>query len=350
MNPTGALSSEDIGGCGQQPCQNGGVCESHAGGFRCLCSQQSQDGRLYVGENCTVELSGCVESQCENGGVCSPLQHTHSCTCLPGYLGPTCHTSTVFSFESQGYMFIETQQLDPEAALNLTFSFRTERAAGTLFQRRVDDLLLSIELTGGHLCLLSLRGQGSSTLVQELPEYLSNNKWHTVEASLGGVVSLMRLLCMEGGCSRDSSTEVQLLHRAVALPEPGAVRQSLFIGAVRGHWAMGRPEGGEDKRPAFVGCFRDVFVNSQLVLPAEVPKDPRTQVNVTAGCSDRARCDESPCQNRGRCVSQGWRSYMCECHRPYEGHDCAEGRTAKPPNSSLSIKGDISGKIHFFSH
>ncbi|XP_017275817.1 protein crumbs homolog 1 [Kryptolebias marmoratus] len=324
----GALNSEDISGCEQQPCQNGGVCESHDGGFRCLCSQQSQNGRLYGGDNCTTPLSGCGESQCENGGACSPLlvndQHTYTCICLPGYTGPKCQTSSIFSFESRGYMFVETQQLDPEAPLNLTFSFRTERPTGTLFQRRVDDLLLSIELMDGRLCLLSRRGQGSSTVVQELPEYMSNNKWHTVEASLGGVVSLIRLLCMEGSCARDSSIEVELLDRAAALPEPGAVRQSLFIGAVGGNWTLGRLEEGVNTLPGFLGCFRDVLVNSYLVLPVEVPKDSRTQVNITAGCSDKDKCEESPCRNRGRCVSQGWRSYICECHRPYEGHDCAE--------------------------
>lgn len=234
-------------------------------------------------------------------------------------------------------MFIETQQLDPEGPLNLTFSFRTEKLTGILFQRGVDNLLLSIELMDGRLCLLSQRGQGSSTLVQELPEYVSNNKWHTVEAFVGGVVSLIRLLCTEGSCTRDSGADVQLLDQAAALPELGAVRQSLFIGAVRGNWTLGRPEERGDSLPAFLGCFRDVFVNSYLVLPVEVPKDSRTQVNLTAGCSDKDKCDDSPCRNRGRCVRQGWRSYICECHRPYEGHDCAEGKTKTCINGILTL-------------
>ncbi|XP_041848140.1 protein crumbs homolog 1-like [Melanotaenia boesemani] len=221
-------------------------------------------------------------------------------------------------------MYIETRHLDPEAPLNVTFRFRTDRPNGTLFQRRVDDLLLSIELIHGHLCLLSLRGQGSSTLVQELPEYLSNKKWHTVEASLGGVVSLIRLLCSEGSCTGDSSTEVQLFDQATSLPEPGAVRQSLFIGAVRGNWTLGRTVDEAPANPsAFLGCFRDVFVNSHLVLPVKAP-DLGTQANITVGCSDKDKCDDSPCQNRGRCLSQSWRSYMCECHRPYEGSNCVE--------------------------
>lgn len=325
----GTFSKTDTSGCEQQPCQNGGICESHNEGFRCLCSQQSQNGRLYGGETCTTALSGCDYNQCENGGICSPLlinnQHSYTCICLAGFTGPKCQTPTVFSFESGGYMYIETQLLDPVAPLNVTFSFRSERAVGTLLQRRVDDLLLSIELIDGHLCLSSLRGQGSSTLVQQLPEYLSNSRWHTVEASLGGVVSLIRLLCTEGSCPRDSRAEVQLLKQAAALPEPGTARQSLFIGAVGGTWGLGRAEVGSDHPPAFLGCFRDVFVDSHLVLPAKAPEDSDVQANITAGCSDIDKCDDSPCQNRGRCVSQGWRSYMCECHRPYEGSNCAEG-------------------------
>lgn len=327
---SGALSSEDINGCEQQPCQNGGVCESHNGQFRCLCSKQSQNGRLYGGATCTVELLGCDNNQCENEGTCSPFieneLHTYLCICLAGFTGPKCQTPTVFSFESGGYMYVETQLLDPEAPLNVTFSFRTGRPVGTLLQRRVDDLLLSIELLNGHLCLRSLRGQGLRTLVQELPELLSNNKWHTVEGSLGGVVSLIRLLCTEESCARNSSTEVQVLEQVSALPEQETARQSLFIGAVGVNWGLGRTGHETDYPPEFLGCFRDVFVDSHLVLPVVMPENSDAQANITIGCSDKDRCDESPCQNRGRCVSQGWRSYTCECHRPYEGNNCAEGK------------------------
>uniref|UniRef100_A0A667YWA4 Crumbs cell polarity complex component 1 n=1 Tax=Myripristis murdjan TaxID=586833 RepID=A0A667YWA4_9TELE len=75
---------------------------------------------------------------------------------------------------------------------------------------------------------------------------------------------------------------------------------------------------------AFLGCFRDVFVDSHLVVPVARPAESDAQANITVGCSNKDKCDDNPCQNRGRCVSQGWRSYMCECHRPYEGADCAE--------------------------
>ncbi|KAI4809065.1 hypothetical protein KUCAC02_017980 [Chaenocephalus aceratus] len=324
----GTFSEDDLSSCEKQPCQNGGLCESHDGAFRCLCSQQSQNGRLYGGDNCTTAHSGCDDNQCENRGMCSPLlvhgEHTYKCICIAGFTGPKCQTPSVFSFETKGYIYVETQLLDPEAPLNVTFSFRTERPYGTLLQRRVDDLLLSIELTDGHLGLRSLEGQGSSTLVQELPEYLSNNKWYTVEASLAGAVSMIQLLYTEESGTRASISEVQLLEPAPALPEPGSVRHSLFIGAVGGNWSSGGGADEEYHPSAFLGCFRDVLVDSRLVLPSAVPGGSDAQVNVSEGCSDRDRCDDSPCQIRGRCVSQGWRSYTCECFRPYEGDDCAE--------------------------
>ncbi|XP_061550448.1 protein crumbs homolog 1-like [Phycodurus eques] len=326
------FSDGDVTGCEQQPCQNGGVCESHLGSFRCLCSQQTLHGPLYGGQTCTVALSGCDDNQCDNGGICSPLlingKHTYTCICLVGFSGSKCQTSTVFSFESQGYMYIETRLVDPEAPLNVTLSFRTEGLVGTLLQRKVDGLLLSIEITDGQLCLRSLKNQGSSTLVQQLPEFISNNKWHTMEASLGGVVSLIRLLCTEGNCARESKTEVQVLEAASALPQPGKVRQSLFIGAGPGYRT--------EPLHAFLGCMRDVFVDSHLVAAVTSAKFSDAQVNVTMGCNDNDKCDEGPCQNRGRCVSQGWRSYMCECHRPYEGGKCAdEYITARFGNKDL---------------
>lgn len=248
----------------------------------------------------------------------------------------------MFSFESRGYVYVETQHRGPDAPLNVTFSFRSERPVGTLVQQRVDDLVLSIELCEGHLCLRSLRGQGSSTLVQELPEFLSDNRWHRVEASLGGVISFIRLICTGKTCAGVSAAEVLLHEQPDTLPEPGAAHQSLFIGAAGGGWAWD----GADRPPHFLGCFRDVLVDSRLVVPGRVPEGSDVQANVTAGCSDRDKCEDGPCQNRGRCVSQGWRSYVCECLRPHEGSTCAEGKTHT--HTRRTTHASAESKIHVY--
>ncbi|XP_068604597.1 protein crumbs homolog 1-like [Brachionichthys hirsutus] len=332
----GTFSDEDVQACKEQhACQNGGVCQTHGDGFRCLCAQQSQNGHLYGGATCTTALTGCHGNRCENGGTCSPLlvadEQTWTCLCLAGFAGPRCQTSTVFSFESRGFVSVETQLLDPDAPLNVTFGFRSAKPVGTLLQRRAGDLLLSVELTGARLGLRSRRGRGSIALVRELPLSLSSNTWYTAEASLGDVSSLIRLICTEGSCA---SAEVQLLQPDSALPDPGGAGQSLFIGAAGGEF--GTMERGDHPSP-FLGCFRDVFVNSKLMLPVPETGNTDAQENVTAGCSDQDKCAENPCQNRGRCVSRGWRRYACECHRPYEGDSCAEESiTARFGGTNLS--------------
>uniref|UniRef100_A0A8C5N118 Uncharacterized protein n=1 Tax=Gouania willdenowi TaxID=441366 RepID=A0A8C5N118_GOUWI len=303
---TGCVCDDVGGGCEQHPCQHGGVCESVGEGFRCICSPHSDDddddGRLYGGETCSVPLTACdgPQPQCENHGTCSPSfqdqRHTFTCLCPQGFTGPRCHTSTIFSFRSRGHVALETHNKDPNVPLSISFSFRTSRPSGTLLQHQVDQLLLTVQLKDGHLRLLSLRGPESrTTLVQELPEFLSDSSWHRVEVSLGGVVSLVRLLDLcssQGNCTRtqtSSTSEVLQSPGSGSTSGSGSPPQTMILGA----------PGAEDQ-------------DQHQELDQDQDQDP---------------CKESPCRTRGSCISLDWRSYRCECYRPYEGHDCGEGET-----------------------
>ncbi|KAK0154954.1 Protein crumbs 1 [Merluccius polli] len=335
----GTLCDEDIGVCEQQrPCQNGGVCERHNGGFRCLCSQKSQNGRLYGGQTCAVALSGCDDGRCENGGVCLPLlvrdQHAYSCVCLAGFSGRRCQTPTTFSLErSGGYLRLETRgpRRDPKAPLRLTFGFRTRGPAGTLLQCRAEDLLLTVELLSGRLRLSSRRGQGSSvTLVQELRANVSDGEWHVgsagsacsaqvvvvVEVVVMMVVVMMLVVVVV------VVVVVVMMLVVVMMVVVVVVMMMLVVSVSLG--AAGLNPGVESPA-AFSGCFRDVVVDSRLVAPGDLGSESDViQVNVTMGCSDEDKCEAAPCGGRGRCVPQGWRSYRCVCHRPYRGVDCQE--------------------------
>lgn len=70
---------------------------------------------------------------------------------------------------------------------------------------------------------------------------------------------------------------------------------------------------------SFIGCMRDLFVESQLITPEEQLN--AMVVNITVGCDC---CLDNPCKNQATCVTLG-QSYQCKCQQPYEGHDCTEG-------------------------
>lgn len=318
-----------INQCDPSPCQNGGRCESHVGGYNCHCLQQSHDGFLYGGVNCDVRLVGCEGHECQNQGSCSPFMldgtHGYTCSCSPGYTGPLCKTRTTFSFERRGYLLLQSPLVDAEVSCNITLSFMTVLPRVVLFQRNSGSLLLSLELDEGQL-RLTLRNEASdgaeaegSSQVLELPHNVTDGEWHSVEAVLGNSVLSLRLLDDAGSCgSQPCHTVAPVQSTLGGLASPP---QNTFIGGVlQGSDGVKRSE--SSPLPAFIGCMRDVFVDWQLIVPEEWLSD--SAVNVSPGCSHRDRCLDVPCQNRGQCVNL-WQSYQCRCPRPYEGQDCEEG-------------------------
>lgn len=324
---TGSHCQKIIDLCDPSPCQNGGRCESHVGGYECHCLKQSQDGFLYGGVNCTVRLVGCEGHECQNQGSCSPFlmdgTHGYSCSCSPGFTGPLCKTPTTFSFERSGYLLLQNPVWDAEASCNITLSFRTVLPRAVLFQRNSRGLLLSLELEGGQL-VLTLRkelsaGDETETTSQalELPHSVADGQWHSVEAVLDKWLLSLKLLDDAGTCESQDCQRVALIESSLL----GQVSplQNTFIGGV-----LEDTSGPTDENPlpVFIGCMRDVFVDWQLVVPEEWLSD--SAVNVSPGCSHRDRCLDVPCQNKGQCVNL-WQSYQCKCPRPYEGQDCEEG-------------------------
>ncbi|KAM6962533.1 LOW QUALITY PROTEIN: protein crumbs homolog 1 [Aplochiton taeniatus] len=327
---TGALCEEIIDQCESNLCQHGGVCESTVGGYVCRCLQQSQDGVLYGGRYCAKELVGCKGNECQNEGSCSPFlidgMHGYSCACPAAFTGHLCQIPTAFSFERSGYLLYQSPLVAADASCNITLSFRTVLPRAVLFQWSGGELLLRLELEAGKLRLtLTLedsRDEGEAEPPKqtlELPHNVTDGEWHSVAAVLGGGLLRLQLLDDGGLCEGQGCEAEAPLHSSLAEVQPLAtVPQNTFIGG-----AMEGPNGpaGETLAPAFIGCLRDVLVDSQLVVPGEWLS--HLAVNVTPGCSHRDRCLDNPCQNRGHCTNL-WQSYQCRCPRPYEGQDCSE--------------------------
>ncbi|XP_051556337.1 protein crumbs homolog 1-like [Myxocyprinus asiaticus] len=328
----GVCSEENINGCDMNPCVNGGVCEDQNGNYKCHCSRDSQKGPLYGGPNCTVVLMGCELHWCQNGGTCYPYlskgRHRYSCICPVGFIGTKCQMSTTFSFEKSGFMQIQTNLRNVFEPLNITLSFRTLQAAATLLQCHVEDQLLVLELVDGQLWHTLQRVQDTKVILLKLPLMVSDGQWHTAKASLYN--SMLQLSLKDPSCPGNTcDMEVQV---EKVEPELGSglseltVIQNIYIGGTGEH----------ENASHFLGCMRDVWLDSHVVLPGSGPWAPIKQLNVKQGCSEGDSCKENPCQNRGRCVKTGWRSFSCECHQPYEGEHCLdEYVTARFGNEDL---------------
>ncbi|XP_007233291.3 protein crumbs homolog 1 [Astyanax mexicanus] len=311
---TGAFCEEDIDDCASAPCHNGGLCKDTLGGYTCVCPLESNDGVLYGGQNCSEPLVGCEGHECLNGAACTPFLseglHGYSCSCLPGYTGSHCQTSTAFSFQSfGGLLSLQTPLLDYSS--NLTLSFRTVLSNTLLFQRGSEGPLLTLELLHGHL-RLSLRteseGEGPGWALK-LPQNVADGEWHTVETVFSKGTLFLQLLepCQSEFCGATAQVETGPLILETSL-------KSTLIGGPADEGLTG----------SFIGCMRDLYVDSQLMVPEDWLS--ASAVNVTRGCDHRDRCLDVPCENQGECINL-WQGYQCKCQRPYKGQNCADEYT-----------------------
>ncbi|XP_046708600.1 protein crumbs homolog 1-like [Silurus meridionalis] len=315
-----ALSQEDFDACKHSPCQNGGVCIRNRGEYICRCSKSSQNSRLYGGPNCTVVLRGCEGHRCQNGATCSPFlsnsQHRYSCTCPQGYTGNSCEFSTTFSFEKRGFLHIKTTIEDAETFLNSTLSFRTVQRTAALLSCEVNEYVLTLQLQNGRL-RHSVQWGNISHLV-ELSQDVADGHWHMVQVYLYRNVLGLHLhdpLCSVKTCHKEALVEMDLGSGSGQFSF--TLIQNVYIGGT---------ENSVNLDSSFLGCMRDVYIQSNPVFPEL--KVRAEELKVALGCRESDGCEDNPCRNRGRCVSLGWKKHKCECHRPYEGSVCSEEHIA----------------------
>lgn len=204
------------------------------------------------------------------------------------------------------------------ALLNTTLSFRTVQKTGTLLHCKVDDYILTLQLQNGQLRHSIQWGNNSKSVLVDLFQDVADGHWHMVQVlSYGNVLGLHLLdpLCTAKTCYKEALVEMDL--GSGSGQSSFTLIQSVYIG--------GTGNGQVNPDSYFLGCVRDVYIQSHPVVP-EI-KIRAEQFSVTLGCRESDGCEDNPCRNRGRCVSLGWKKHRCECHRPFEGNICSEGKS-----------------------
>ncbi|XP_019626559.1 PREDICTED: fibropellin-1-like [Branchiostoma belcheri] len=83
--------------CGQNVCQNGGICTSCFGDSAAFC--QCPPG--FDGKTCEIRVGVCASNPCQNGGSCHDDVNSYHCVCPTGYQGDHCESDTNWCSEVQ---------------------------------------------------------------------------------------------------------------------------------------------------------------------------------------------------------------------------------------------------------
>ncbi|XP_049888024.1 protein crumbs [Pectinophora gossypiella] len=363
---TGARCEVNIDECAESPCGHG-KCVDGVGGYTCECLPGYEgdhceieideclrytpcahgrcfDGRAsyfcaceagWGGRNCSVVLTGCRGQPCRNNGTCLPwlqqeTMHRFNCSCAPGHYGTTCEKITTMSLEKSSYAEVNTSR---EEGYDISFRFKTTLGNGLLAMGRGLTYFF-LELSNGRLNLhSSLLNKWEGVFIGS---NLNDSNWQKVFVTINS--SHLVLAANEEQTIYPISQNEAYNSSVTSFP-------STRLGTAGSSYAT-LTHGPN----FFVGCFQDVVVNNQWVLPEESNSTaPELEegaggagaageagdgsvaraelVGVRPHCPRTPQCQPSPCRSGGACADH-WTSFVCTCPRPYLGTTCQYNYTA----------------------
>nr|XP_049698738.1 protein crumbs [Helicoverpa armigera] len=306
------------------PCAHG-KCYDGRAAYYCLCE------RGWGGQNCSVVLQGCAAAPCRNNGTCHPwlrdeTEHRFNCSCTPGHYGTTCEKITTMSLEKSSYAEVNTTR---EEGYDISFRFKTTLGNGLLAMGRGLTYFF-LELSNGRLNLhSSLLNKWEGVFIGS---NLNDSHWQKVFVTINS--SHLVLAANEEQTIYPISQNEAYNSSVTSFP-------STRLGTYGSSYAT-LTHGPN----FFVGCFQDVVVNGQWVLPEEAHAGAETTTEAAAGGAEgsgpRARallhgvlaqcprvpqCAPNPCRSGGACLD-AWTSFVCTCPRPHLGDTCQYNYTA----------------------
>uniref|UniRef100_W5KXV1 Crumbs cell polarity complex component 2b n=1 Tax=Astyanax mexicanus TaxID=7994 RepID=W5KXV1_ASTMX len=316
---TGVVCERNIDECESDPCQNGATCEDGVNEYTCHCPAPLPDHLPWGGRRCHIALIGCVDHTCQNGATCSPSldeerhDHRYTCRCPPGYYGDHCNTSTTFSFSSEEHVVLEvpddrTEEEVPGVALR----FRTTLPDGVLFFRGSSEHFLLLEMSGGDLHASAESGQ--MKLEVQMDGEFNDGMWHGVSV----YVDEKLVLILKNKDEDKRRVEDGGRNHLLFFPPLGL--QNVYLGGVPQEYLHQTKTG-----KGFIGCFEDLLMDSQPVLPQSLPSEQAQKIQL--GCEKTDWCRPDSCSLQGRCVDL-WTEFRCDCYRPFYGDTCDQEHTS----------------------
>uniref|UniRef100_A0A6Q2Z885 Cadherin EGF LAG seven-pass G-type receptor 1a n=1 Tax=Esox lucius TaxID=8010 RepID=A0A6Q2Z885_ESOLU len=331
---TGDYCETEIDLCYSGPCQNNGKCRSREGGYTCDCPEN------FTGEHCEVNShSGrCVPGVCKNGARCVDLLiGGFMCQCPPGeYQKPYCEMSTR-SFPGQS--FITFRGLRQRFHFTVSFMFATrDTNALLLYNGRFNEKhdFIALEIIKEQIQLTFSAGEDKTTVSPFVLGGVSDGQWHRLLLHYYNKPNIGRLGIPHGPSgekvavvSVDDCDIAMAIHFGGQIGNYSCAAQGTQTGQKKsldltGPLLLGGvpnlPEDFPVQNRDFVGCMRDLTIDSELVDMASYVANNGT----AAGCTAKKDfCTKSVCLNGGVCVNK-WSTYSCDCPLGYGGKNCEQ--------------------------
>ncbi|CAH2225643.1 jg18040, partial [Pararge aegeria aegeria] len=323
----GTHCQDDINECLRYtPCEHG-RCDDRRASYYCFCELG------WGGQNCSVVLEGCRGEPCRNNGTCLPWlvnenDHRFNCSCAPGYYGTTCEKITTMSLEKSSYAEVNTSR---EEGYDISFRFKTTLDSGLLAMGRGFTYFF-LELSRGRLNLhSSLLNKWEGVFIGS---NLNDSNWQKVFVTINSSHVVL------------AANEEQTIY---PISQNEAFNASVTSFASTRLGTAGSSYATLTHGPNFfIGCFQDVVVNGQWVLPEDsnaTAVESRTERSgseeedpgsgsedgervaqavlrgVLAACPRTPQCEPNPCLSGGVCKDH-WTSFQCTCPRPHLGDRC----------------------------
>lgn len=310
----GFICEVDIDECKSAPCKNGALCEDVINDYVCHCPISVPDQLPWGGHNCDIALTGCVDKPCKNGGMCEPFllgdKHLFRCKCPSGFSGANCSIPTTFSFSKAAYVVVDvsSNKMYNNESTSVSLRFRTTLPNAVLFFRGNAQHFFMLEMNDGNL--IATAESWDLKLVVELHGNFNNGLWYAVSVSVYEML-ILRLLDKNYTYIEQSDPKEHLFF-------PPHCLDKVYIGGV--------PQDYLKKTmmlTGFVGCMEDFIISSQLILPHNFSQE--NAIYIQQGCEKPERCHLDSCSHQGQCIDL-WTEYKCDCHRPFYGSICSNGK------------------------
>lgn len=169
------------------------------------------------------------------------------------------------------------------------------------------DEYLSVTLAGGSQLLVVQSGKSgmSKTVISTKGKMkLNNAEWHEMNVEFDAVSNVSTVL-RHDDCSNCSTI--------LPVEDSAAV---IYFGSAA--------ENARLSDEGFVGCMRDIRVNSDWLTPSWLATNWNASANVSGSCGWTDNCVPDPCNGRGSCTDL-WTHSTCDCRSPFWGSTCSRG-------------------------